>query len=81
MTKAQTCECGTETLSFVDIIGHKGLIGSRPCCHNCARRLRKGAQTLGNGDIVVKQTLMRWHNREYKPKAVIEFLFAIATSK
>ena len=72
------CECGTETLSFLDIVNHKGLVKSRPCCHKCLRALRKGARLSRNGDVVVGQTLMRFHNREYKPMGLINFLFVLA---
>lgn len=78
LSKPMKCECGAATLSFVDVIGKDGLVSSRPQCHKCWRKLRKGANASRNGGLIVGQNLIRFHNREYKPLGQLNWLFYLA---
>lgn len=76
--KPAKCECGALTLSFVDVLGHEGLIASRPQCHKCWRKIRKGGKVSKNGDLIAGQNLMRFHNREYDKMGQLNWLFFLA---
>ena len=78
MNKPMKCECGDKTFSFIDVIGKDGLVSSRPACHKCWRKLKKGSKTIRNGDLLVGQKLIRFHNREYKAHGQINWLFYLA---
>lgn len=72
------CKCGKQTLSFYDVLSHKGLIGIIPCCPRCFNAIRRGLETTKAGDYVQGGHLVRYHNREYKPMDQIRWLFWLA---
>ena len=76
--KPAKCECGAMTLSFVDVLSFTGLVASRPSCQKCWRKLRKGGKSSKNGDLIVGQSLMRFHNREYDQMGQLNWLFFLA---
>lgn len=76
--KLAKCECGVVTLSFVDVIGRDGLASTRPECPKCWRKLHKGGKKSRNGDLIVGQKLMRFHNREYDQMGQLNWLFFLA---
>ena len=70
--------CSQETMSFYDTIGKNGLEETDPCCAKCFRKITKGLRHSMNGDAIKGDVLMRWFNREYKPREQIVWLFYLA---